>query len=216
MDTLSVLMEGLGAFAGVVVDLFCDNKDYRRRVIDFILSGAFIPSDEYERAKRIMGFHFEGVEQAFRLGFAFRNRDLRFIKSIPYTEETLTRLADTHFLALVPSGVHTRFRDSPDDVIQTPEEYIRESVDTCWHWVLYRLDPVLDLSDNEILVPLYDALYVREVNGITHQIPLLVGNTFKANGDQLVLVPRENSQYSIRHLGTDKLRSCVMVKPDKV
>lgn len=216
LEAIAVLMEGFGMFAGVVVDLLCNHEDYRRRVIEFILLGAFIPSDEYERAKSIMGFDFSGVDTAFGLGLTFRQIDQRSIRRIPYKEETLKQCAGTHFLVLVPSAVYTMFRDSQDDVIQNPEEHLRESFQSGWHWILYRIDAVPAPSQNEELVPLFDALYVREVNRVTNHHPLKVGNTFKSNGDQVVLVPLEGGQYSTRHPGNDELRSCVMVKPDKV
>ena len=216
LDAIVVLMEGFGKFAEVVAELLRDNEDYRQRVIDFILSGAFIPGDEYERAKRIMGFHFSGVEQAFRLGLTFRHMHLGLIQRIPFTEETLTRFASTHYLVLVPSGLYTMFRDSRADAIQNPEQNIRETVQSGWHWILYRIDAVMEVAQNEELVPLFDALYVREVFGVTNPLPLRVGNTFKTNGGMLVLVPQGNNQYDIQHHNTTVRWSCVMVKPDKV
>lgn len=213
---VTALLVGFVRHAGAVVELLGSDEYYRLRVIDFMSSGAFIPNNEYERAKNIMGSHFSGVQQAFQSGLTFRHRDLEHIQKIPFTEETLTRCAGTHFLVLVPRGVHTSFRDSPDDVIKNPEEYIRESLDTGWHWILYRVNPLTETYENEELVSLFDALYTREVHGVTHYSPLKVGNTFKSNGDQVVLVPLESGQYGIRHPGNDELRSCTMVKPDKV
>lgn len=213
--SIKVLLAELGRFAEVVLEALC-NEDYRRRVSEFMASGAFTPSEQYQRAKRIMGFGFYGVEEAFRLGFVFRGFDFRTVQNIPYTEETLVRCASTHFLVLVPRNVYTRFNDSLDDTIRNSAEHVRESVQTPWHWILFRSSLGDTLFEGEELVPLFDTLYVWEVNGVTHTSPQRVGNSFKSNGRQIVLIPDVEGKYRTSHPGdTDRYLSA-MVKPDKV
>ncbi len=78
------------------------DNDLAINVVRLIKSGGFEPSTSQKRAREIMGRNFFGIEEAIKhFGVNPSRAQLAYLAEVPFTEEVLESVKDTHVLVVV-------------------------------------------------------------------------------------------------------------------
>jgi hypothetical protein len=123
-----------------------DDPKMRERLVGFWLSGGFQPTTSQEMARQVMSRSFFGVEEAIR-HFKVRpsKKDLETLDQIPFTQEELQQVKDTHLLVAVFPFSLLQIREKAENLFYKQDWYnsqafAKEQGKT--EWVLVRRDIV--------------------------------------------------------------------------
>jgi hypothetical protein len=161
------------------------------RIISLLREEVFEPSEEYKRARSIMGTNFFGIEAGFiHFGIRTTREERLRLSCIPFSESTLRAVRDTHLLvALLPcSIVGIRERVAPELFSsQRGAWYDKRSFATyvcAPTWCLIRKEtPVKQM--NQTWAEQYSSLMdTEEVPTVQALVYAVIGN-FLATGERL-------------------------------
>lgn len=128
-----------------------DDPEMRGRLVRFWLNDGFEPSVSQSRAREIMGANFFGIQEAItHFGVNPSKRQLAYLAEVPFTEEVLRSVKDTHILVAVfpipileiRGKVDRQLFFSHEDAWYNKEAFAKERGQI--EWRLVRKTPVPD------------------------------------------------------------------------
>lgn len=129
-------------------------NDLATKVVRLILNGGFEPSTSHKNARAIMGKNFFGVEEAIKhFGVNPSKQQLAYLAEVPFTEEVLKSVKDTHVLvAVFPMSildirgkVERKLFYSHDDAWYNKQAFAKDKGEVGWQ--LVRKVPIADSTN---------------------------------------------------------------------
>jgi len=130
-------------------------NDLATKVVRLIENGGFEPSTSQKRARQIMGWNFFGIEEAIKhFGVNPSKQQLAYLADVPFTEEVLASVKDTHVLvAVFPMSildVRAKVKDESgrlfyDQPWYNKQAFAKDKGEVGWQ--LVRKVPIADLTN---------------------------------------------------------------------
>ena len=145
----------LGDEADLVANRMKNDSDFVSQVALFARNGGFQSSTSQKCARDIMGRNFFGIEEAIRyFGVNPKKTELATLSEVPFTEEVLESVKDTHVLVVVfPMsilGVRVKVKDESGRLFYDQSWYNKESFAKDKGevgWQLVRKVPIADSTN---------------------------------------------------------------------
>lgn len=99
---INTLLVAFDDKADRIVEQILSDEGVATRVADLCLNKGYEPSTSQRRAREIMGQNCFGIEEAIRhFGVSPTKQQLAYLAEVPFSEETLVAVKDTHVLVAV-------------------------------------------------------------------------------------------------------------------
>jgi len=121
-----------------------DDPDMRKRLVCFWNSGGYEPTTTQKLAREIMGKNFFGIEETMQYFGVKPNRSqLSALAEVPFTEDEIRKVKDTHILvAIFPLSI-LEIRDKVErklfykheDAWYNSQSFVKAKGEACWQFV---------------------------------------------------------------------------------